>query len=109
MVQLRCPEPGTGSGERGAIKFYQLAELGPRLAMRPPARHGEPARNARRRASPLPLPTLCACSRLALSCSRDVSCLPANVSLGGPEKAGLANVTATIINLMGFEAPADYV
>ena len=34
--------------------------------------------------------------------------LPASVSLGGDEKAGLANVTATIINLMGFEAPADY-
>jgi 2,3-bisphosphoglycerate-independent phosphoglycerate mutase len=34
--------------------------------------------------------------------------LPANVSLAGPEKAGLANITATVINLMGFEAPADY-
>jgi len=34
--------------------------------------------------------------------------LPSSVSLAGPEKAGLANVTATIINLMGFEAPADY-
>ena len=34
--------------------------------------------------------------------------LPANVNLGGPEKAGLANVTGTIMNLMGFNAPADY-
>ena len=28
--------------------------------------------------------------------------------LGGPENAGLANITATIMNLMGYEAPADY-
>ena len=34
--------------------------------------------------------------------------LPANISLGGPANAGLANVTGTIMNLIGFEAPADY-
>lgn len=34
--------------------------------------------------------------------------LAASVSLGGDKGAGLANVTATIMNLMGFEAPADY-
>ena len=34
--------------------------------------------------------------------------LPAGVSLAGPEGAGLANVTATMMNLMGYEAPADY-
>ena len=34
--------------------------------------------------------------------------LPAAVTLGGPDNAGLANVTATIMNLMGLEAPADY-
>ena len=34
--------------------------------------------------------------------------LHASVSLGGPEEAGLANITATMMNLMGFEAPADY-
>ena len=30
------------------------------------------------------------------------------MSLGGSEKAGLANITATMMNLMGLEAPADY-
>ena len=34
--------------------------------------------------------------------------LPPSVALGGPDGAGLANVTATMMNLMGFEAPADY-
>ena len=34
--------------------------------------------------------------------------LPANVNLAGPANAGLANVTGTIMNLMGFEAPSDY-
>ena len=43
-----------------------------------------------------------------LACCDDAAGLPASVTLGGPDKAGLANVTATMINLMGFEAPADY-
>lgn len=34
--------------------------------------------------------------------------LPSSVSLGGPANAGLANITATMMNLMGVEAPADY-
>ena len=34
--------------------------------------------------------------------------LAASVSLDGPKGAGLANITATIMNLMGFEAPGDY-
>ena len=34
--------------------------------------------------------------------------LQANISVGGPPEAGLANVTATILNLMGFDAPSDY-
>ena len=34
--------------------------------------------------------------------------LAPNVCLAGPRDAGLANITATIMNLMGFEAPSDY-
>jgi len=34
--------------------------------------------------------------------------LAPNISLSGPANAGLANITATIMNLMGFTAPADY-
>ncbi|KAL3893696.1 MAG: hypothetical protein SGPRY_014055, partial [Prymnesium sp.] len=34
--------------------------------------------------------------------------LPSDVALKGPADAGLANITATIMNLMGLEAPADY-
>ena len=47
-------------------------------------------------------------TRRSNSRSLPASGLPAGVSLGGSEKAGLANITATMMNLMGLEAPADY-
>ena len=32
----------------------------------------------------------------------------AGYALAGPDDAGLANVAATLLNLLGYEAPADY-